>query len=142
MINLKLKQAAALDTNIFICALNNKDLRQEESLKILEQIKEKGLEVSISVLVLEEFFIRVYKQKQEQKIINLLDFITMGGVVSVLDVNQQLALQAARLRAEYPSLRTPDAIHLASAIESGARVFITTDKRLPRKIGKLTVKVL
>lgn len=142
MTNLKLKHSVALDTNIFICALNKKDSRQVESLQMLEQIKEKGIKAFISVLVLEEFFIRVYKQNQEQKITALLDFITIGGIVTVLDVNQQLALQAARLRAEYTSIRTPDAIHLASAISAGANTFITTDRRIPGKIKGLKIIVL
>lgn len=142
MIDFKIRHTVALDTNIFICALNKKDSRQEKSLKILVQIKEKNIKVSISVLVLEEFFIRIYKQNQEENISSLLDFISMGNMVAVLDVNKELALQAAKLRAQYSSLRTPDAIHLASAIEAGANIFITTDRRLPRKIGKLTVRVL
>jgi len=142
MTNFKLEHTVALDTNIFICALNKRDSRHEESLQMLEQIKEKGIKASISVLVLEEFFIRVYKQNQEQKITALLDFITIEGVVTILDVSQQLALQAASLRAKHPSLRTPDAIHLASAISAGANIFITVDKRIPRKIENLKVIVL
>lgn len=142
LIKFRIGHKISLDTNVFICALNKKDSRQEKSLAILEQIKKKGISVSISVLVLEEFFIRIYKQKEEQDIPALLDFITMESIVAVLDVNQELALQAAKLRAEYTSLRTPDAIHLASAINAGAKVFITTDKRLPKKVGKLKVEVL
>ena len=142
MIKLKIGYTVSLDTNIFICALNKKDSRQDKSLKILEQIKKKDINVCISVLLLEEFFIRIYKQKEEQSIPALMDFITMQSEVDILDVNQQLALQAAKLRAEYSSLRTPDALHLASAIEAGAKFFITTDKRLPRKVGKLKIEVL
>lgn len=39
-------------------------------------------------------------------------------------------------------LKPPDAIHLASAIESGAKIFITTDNKLPRKIVGLTIQAL
>lgn len=142
MINISNLQKVALDTNIFICALNLKDSRQETSLSILEEIKKKQLTASISVLVLEEFFIRIHKQSRQKEISSLLDFITIDRLLAILDVNREIALLAAKLRAEYPSLRAPDAIHLASAINSGADIFITTDKRLPRKIGKLTIRVL
>lgn len=142
MINIHNLGKVALDTNIFICALNLKDSRQEAALSILEEIKKKQLNASVSVLVLEEFFIRIHKQNREKEISSLLNFITIGELLVILDVNKEIALLAAKLRAEYPSLRSPDAIHLASAINVGAGVFITTDKRLPRKVDKLTVKVL
>lgn len=142
MINIYNLGKIALDTNIFICALNLKDSRQEAALSILEEIKKKQLNASVSVLVLEEFFIRIHKQNREKEISSLLDFITIGELLVILDVNKEIALLAAKLRAEYPSLRSPDALHLASAISAGANVFITTDKRLPRKVGKLTVSVL
>lgn len=142
MINISNLQKVALDTNIFICALNLKDSRQEASLSILEEIKRKQLTASISVLVLEEFFIRVHKQSREKEIASLLDFITIGGLVVILDVNKGIALLAAKLRAKYPSLRSPDALHIASAIEAKAKVFITTDRKIPRNIDHLKVVVL
>lgn len=142
MINLQNLHKVALDTNIFICAFNEKDPRKEEARQIFEQIKENHLGTYISVLVLEEFFIRVYKQGQDKETASILDFISLNGLTNVLDVNKKIALLAAKLRAQYSSLRTPDAIHLASAIEAGVKVFITTDKRLPRKISKLIIKVL
>lgn len=142
MINLKSKQKIALDTNIFICALNKNDSRHIVCLEILKQINPKDINAFISALVLEEFFIRIYKQNQVQNIPYLLDFITVGRIITILDINSKIALKAGELRAEYATLKTPDAIHLASAIICGASLFITADKKLPRKIGKLKVKVL
>jgi predicted nucleic acid-binding protein len=40
-----------------------------------------------------------------------------------------IALRVAGLRAER-GLRTPDAIHIATAIERGGTVFLTNDRRL------------
>lgn len=131
----------ALDSNIFIRALDDPDSLGAEARSLLENIRETSPNVSISVMVLEEFFVRVYKQKREKDLDNILDFITMGGLVTLVDVNKQIALLAAKIRALY-NVKAPDAVHLASAIEVGAKVFITTDKRLPRKIGKLVIKVL
>lgn len=142
MINLKSKQKIALDTNIFICALNQKDARYEVCLNILQQIDQKGINAFISTIVLEEFFIQAFKQKQVQKIPYLLDFITGGNIITLLDITSKIALKAAQLRADYTSLRAPDALHLASAVETGAKVFFTTDRKLPRKIGRLKVEIL
>ncbi len=142
MINLQNLHKVSLDTNIFICALNEKDPRKAEARQIFEQIKENHLGTYISVLVLEEFFIRVYRQGQEKETASILDFISLDGLTNILDMNKEIALLAAKLRAEYSSLRTPDAIHLASAISAGANTFITTDRRIPRKIKGLKVIVL
>lgn len=141
MINLKPKQKIALDTNIFICALNQEDSRHKVCLKILEQVDQKGINAFVSAIVLEEFFVKIYKLNKQKEINYFLDFITMGGSVVVIDVNRDIALTAAKIRANY-YIKVPDAIHLASAIEAGAKIFVTTDKKLPRKIGKLTIKVL
>lgn len=140
MINLKFKQKIALDTNIFICALNIKDLRHKICLNILEQIDQKNISAFIFTMVLEEFFTKIYKLNK-QGIDYFLDFFVMKGKVMVVDINKDVALKAAKIRAQF-NLKAPDALHLASALESGARIFITTDRKLPRKIGKLTINLL
>jgi predicted nucleic acid-binding protein len=49
--------------------------------------------------------------------------------------------RAASIRALNPSIQTPDAIHLAAAIESACDVFLTNDHRLTRFTG-ITVEVV
>lgn len=51
--------------------------------------------------------------------------------VAVLDVSEQVIDRATELRARY-GLKTPDAIHLATAIESSAAEFWTADAALSR----------
>ncbi len=131
----------ALDSNVFIRALDDPGPLGEKSRTFLEKLRQATSKVFISVMVLEEFFVKVYKTGKDKDFNRILDFITMGGLVQLVDVNRQIALLAAKIRADY-NIKAPDAIHLASAIESGAKVFITTDKRLPRKVGKLTVEIL
>ena len=48
-----------------------------------------------------------------------------------IQIGPSLAAHAARLRANY-NLRTPDAVHVATAIEAGADWFVTNDRRLRR----------
>lgn len=50
--------------------------------------------------------------------------------LSCQPVSSDIAGEAARLRANY-NLRTPDAIHLATAINTGASHFLTNDSFLP-----------
>lgn len=134
-------EVIALDSNIFIRALDDSGSLGEKSKNLLLELRQTTPKVFISVMVLEEFFVKVYKTGREADLNNIMDFITMGGSVQLVDINRQIALLAAKIRADY-NIKAPDAIHLASAIESGAKIFITTDKRLPRKISKLTIKIL
>lgn len=132
----------ALDTNIFILAYNKRNNQGETARKLLDKLTKQGSQVFISVLVFEEFLVKIYKQGLEKNLADYENFLTGAGVYTVVDVNRQIARFAAKIRADYPSVRASDAIHIASAIESGVKEFITTDRRLPRKIGKLTIQVL
>lgn len=58
----------------------------------------------------------------------------------LLSVHQGVLLTAARLRATL-NLRTPDAIHAATALEAGATALVTNDPHL-RRVPGLTVTIL
>jgi predicted nucleic acid-binding protein len=50
--------------------------------------------------------------------------------VEVLRVDREVFRQAARLRADFAGLKTPDAIHLATALQHRCNEFWTNDGRL------------
>lgn len=131
----------ALDSNIFIRALGDRGPLGKKAIQLLEDIKQTTTKVFVSVMVLEEFFVRVFKEKKEKNLAYILNFITLDGLVQLVDVNQQIALLAAEIRAKY-HIKAPDAIHLASAIISKADTFITTDRKIPRKVEGLKVVVI
>jgi len=58
------------------------------------------------------------------------DFFTKRGLL-VMDITRQIIDVAADLRARY-RFRTPDAVHLATAIDQKADVFLTGDADLVR----------
>lgn len=59
----------------------------------------------------------------------------------LLPVNQAVLREAARLRAVVPKLRTPDAIHAATALLHSCALFVTNDAEFGRVPG-LNVAVL
>ena len=59
------------------------------------------------------------------------DMLFGADRVAVLDVSAQVIDRATELRARY-ALKTPDAIHLATALESSAAEFWTADAALSR----------
>jgi predicted nucleic acid-binding protein len=46
-------------------------------------------------------------------------------------LSSDIAEEAAKLRAEYSSIRTPDSIQMATAVKKSATFFLTSDNRLP-----------
>jgi uncharacterized protein len=68
------------------------------------------------------------------------DLFFRGDAVEVVEISREILDIAASLRAQY-AFRSPDAIHLATAIHVGADQFLTADRALGRCPG-LTVEVL
>lgn len=62
--------------------------------------------------------------------------------VSVVDLDEEIATQAAVLRAQHRSLKLSDALIIATAVHSGAARLITTDRRWPSaKAMELNVSI-
>jgi len=75
--------------------------------------------------------------KTEQEYRNIL--LHSGGF-ELLPVTTLIAESAAELRARY-NLRTPDALHVATAIAAGCGAFLTNDAGVKR-VAEITVLLL
>ncbi len=75
-------------------------------------------------------------------IIKLDQFLQNKSLVTVMAVGIKVAKKARSIRNKMPSIRTPDAIHLATAIIGKANVFHTFDGGLLRLSGKSVVEGL
>ncbi len=76
-----------------------------------------------------------------QSLIDDFDDYLLHGVSEIVPVSRETLEKAAGLRARYVWLKTPDAIHLAAAIESDCDAFLTNDRRLER-CTEIKVEVL
>lgn len=61
------------------------------------------------------------------------DILLRSNLV-MMDVTSSISEHAAKLRASY-TLRTPDALQIATALQAGATTFFTNDVRLPQIEG-------
>lgn len=59
------------------------------------------------------------------------DVFFSGVEISLIEVTAAVVELATEIRAKY-NLKTPDALHYASAMEAGAEVFLTGDRVLAR----------
>lgn len=61
--------------------------------------------------------------------------LTRSRGVRVVDLSRDQLRTAARLRAQFSALRTPDALQLAAAMGAGCQSFISNDRRMPAPNG-------
>lgn len=127
-----------IDTNIFIYALEDNGHLGEHSRDLLRQIKQQSARVYTSVLTIEEVLTGVFKESLDAKIPKYLEFISGGGLITILEFEQNTAIVCARLRAQY-KLKTPDAIQLACALVCGSTRFFTADRRIPKQIDEMKI---
>ena len=127
-------QLVAFDTAPFIYFLQDyPKLAQSARMWFQPLISGEGNGVC-STLVLTELLTGFRKKRDRAGERTAQAFLAGTSNLRVIDVTQVIADRAATLRAKY-GLRTPDAIHLATAIESGAKKFVTADRRLSKVKG-------
>lgn len=99
-----------------------------------------NLEVFTSELTLMETLV-VPIRNSDTFLIDAYEQLLLSPQMQLIPISQTVLKEAARLRATTSSLRTPDAIHAATAITSGCTQFLTNDQQL-RTVTNLPVVVL
>lgn len=130
----------AFDTAPLIYFIERNATYLERMRNIMQQVNVGQPNGLVSVLVLSEILVYPMKtndlelaQKYETMLINSENF-------NLIIVNHDVAKKAAGLRAQY-NLKTPDALHLATAIVSGADAFLTNDNGFKR-VSEINILVL
>jgi predicted nucleic acid-binding protein len=107
---------------------------------IIERIDRGDIEGVSSVITLTEVLtlpLRLKKTSLEQEYRNIL---LESRYFDLIPVNLAIAERAADLRARY-NLKTPDALQVATAIETGCDAFLTNDTGVKR-VTELRILVL
>lgn len=138
MKNLAHANKIGLDVNIILYYLHKDKSFGRQSLRLLAAIKNK-IKV-ISTLVYTEAFVYLFAENNQPLIKAQSKIIETIPKVRIISPTKQICLLAAQLRAGY-KLKTPDAIHLATAIDSGCDCFITNDDRL-KKVAEIKILTL
>ncbi|MDR3181234.1 MAG: PIN domain-containing protein [Prevotellaceae bacterium] len=96
-----------------------------------------------SVITLIEVLVLPLRYKKNELAQRYETILTNSKAIKLIAIDDEIAKIAARLRAEY-SLKTPDAIQLATAIAYSADTFLTNDKRLKtiKEINVITLDEL
>ena len=110
----------ALDTNVFIYALDEDSAYCAQARKIIDLLESGKVQGVSSVIVLTEMM-----RKPTDTLLEVLHSLTNHEFT---ELTEQISLTAAELSRVYPKLKPYDELHLASAIVCGAGVFYTNDQ--------------
>ena len=120
----------ALDTNVCIYALEGSFDLSKVAQELLLEIEQSNLDAVVSEVAIAEILSHsgIQTKAQEQAVLTWFDRLGL----QTKSVSKDVLVAAAKLRREH-AVRLPDAIHISSAMLSGATHLITNDKDLLTK---------
>ena len=136
-------QRVYLDANIFIYLIEGYP-PLAEALDQLKQALEDGQIVAVtSVLTLTELLPPLAEVGDQPAMQAVVDFVQASGFFVVYPLDDATCIQAGILRGT-TKLKTPDALHVATAIEAECDVFLTNDKKMdvPHSLPRLLLSDL
>jgi predicted nucleic acid-binding protein len=124
---LKKSQIIYFDTDILIYLFENNPSYSKKIITLLDLIEALNSKIIISGISITELFVAPFKKKDTKTVYKWIAFLKSSPQIKVVEINNQDFLDAAFFRAKY-SLKTPDSIHLAKAVNSKADLLISNDK--------------
>jgi len=107
---------------------------------IIEQIEKLPIQAFSSVLLVPEVLMLPTRLGKTELVKDYKAILFNSQQFQLISVSLQTAVRATDLRAKY-NLRTPDAIHMATALELGCELFLTNDNGLKR-VSEIQVLIL
>ena len=133
-------EVLAVETAPFIYFVEKNTTYVDRMRAIFQHVNEGTIQVITSVITLTEVLVRPiqvgnqhYQQEYEEMLLNTEHIVTRS-------INPDIARQAAQMRATY-HLRTPDALQIATAVQTDCQAFLTNDFAL-RRVNEIPILVL
>lgn len=120
-----------LDSNIFISAALGEDRAIASALEaFVTSASASRQPFATSELTLSEVLVRPFRSRDDETARQYLDLVSPSGWLEVKEVDRDVLVGAARLRALYQHLKLPDAVHVAAASLLGCSHLLTDDQGL------------
>ena len=129
----------ALDTVSFVYFLERHPTFYQSAKALFERIEKGKIEAVASTLVLTELLVPAFRAEDSSRAQDVLRLLAHFPHLKLIEVTTNIAYEASRIRAE-SSLRTPDALQLATALMQKADWFVTNDKSFTR-LPNLPLKI-
>ena len=129
------------DTSPLIYFLDANSIFKPQMDKIFYELLNNSSQFITSTVTVEEFLVFPYRNEDNAAVKSFWTFINEGNI-NVLEIDVNIAVEAAKIRAEYRHIKTADALQLAAAICGGCDLFLTNDRQLKQfdKIKCMTVE--
>jgi len=122
--------AVALDTAVFIYFIEEEPRFLPFVLPLFAEADEGKRELVTSALTLLEVLVVPYRAGNRQLAERYEQLLTRSRGIRMVELTRDQLRAAAQLRAA-TGAKTPDALHLVSALGAGCKTFVTNDRRLP-----------
>lgn len=132
--------AVGVDTSIFIYFIEEEPRFLPLVLPIFAGADEGKWELVTSALTLLEVLVVPYRAGNHQLAECYERLLTRSRGIRMIDLTRDQLRAAAQLRAA-TGAKTPDALHLVSALGAGCKIFITNDRRLPTVPGLRVIQL-
>ncbi|MBK8455568.1 MAG: type II toxin-antitoxin system VapC family toxin [Thiofilum sp.] len=126
-----------IDTNPFIYFVEGHPDFSEVVKPLFDLIDQEMLVVCTSHFTLTELLIKPYRDGFDELIEDYQSLLIQSEKITLLGLTQATFVNAAQLGGSQ-GLRTPDALHIATALENQCDFFITNDQRI-RSVKALEV---
>ena len=129
------------DTSPLIYFLDANSIFKPQMDKIFYELLNNSSQFITSTVTVEEFLVFPYRNEDNAAVKSFWTFINEGNI-NVLEIDVNIAVEAAKIRAEYRHIKTADALQIAAAICGGCDLFLTNDRQLKQfdKIKCMTVE--
>ena len=126
-----------LDTNVIIRFIESED---EGLLFLFEQAAIGRVELLTSEFTLAEVLVMPYRTNDTELRSVYEDFLASDEFLTVVPVTRPVLKESAAVRAALGA-KGPDAIHVATAVLSGCKVFVSSDQRVPVPGGMMRLDI-
>jgi uncharacterized protein len=116
----------ALDTSVFIYQLEANARYLARTDQIFAWIERPGSKAVTSTITMTELLVQPYRVADQQQADEFYVLLSTYPNLEWIAPNLEIADRAAKLRALH-GLRTPDALHAATAVHAGATGLVTND---------------
>lgn len=130
----------AFDSSVWIAWIEQKPEFLSLVRPLFEQLGAGRLGTVTSVLGLLEILTGAFRRGDDHLARRTEEALTHMDGSTLMPVTPAVARVAARLRAVH-GLRTPDVVHIATAILANAAAFVTMDRRLAR-VTEIPIRIL
>jgi predicted nucleic acid-binding protein len=129
-----------VDTSIVIYSVETHAVYWPVLRSLWEAARNGAIAAVSSELIVLETLVGPLKSR-DARIISAYDQLFRSSDLRVVPISQPILREAAGLRARIPSLRTPDALHAATAMTTGCAAFLTNDRGFAQ-VPRLSVVIL